>query len=204
MKIHVYPGMGATSDMYKGLWKEQNFTFHNWPKLNGEKTIEAVAKKIINEHDISEGDILIGSSLGGIISCEVANQLKLKHLFLVGSAKDQSEINSFLKLLHPIVDYTPVSFIKALTGKIPMDLSIMFNQSEPEFIKVMSKAIFVWEGLKSDTKVTRIHGTKDLVIPKPKDNDFDINGGHLIAMTHAEDCIRAIQQSTKKHREQED
>ena len=195
MKIHVYPGMGATADMYKGIWKEQHFTFHNWPQLNGAKTIEEVAAKIINEHHIADGDILIGSSLGGIISFEVANQLKLKQLFLVGSAKSQNEINSLLKLLHPIIDYTPVSFVKAITGKIPLDLSIMFNQTEPEFIRVMCKAIFLWGGLKSATDLIRIHGTKDLVIPKPPDNNFDINGGHLIAMTHPEQCIQAIQQS---------
>ena len=198
MKIHVYPGMGATADMYTGPWKEFNFIFHNWPKYTGELTIQSLAKKVIKEHNIQEGDILIGSSLGGIIASEIANQIKIKHLILLGSAKEQSEVNSFLKLLHPIVDYTPIAFIKALTGKIPIDLSVMFSKSDPDFIKAMCKAIFKWEGLKVETEVTRIHGVKDLVILKPKNNDYDINGGHLIAMTHPKECLEAIQKSLEQ------
>ena len=44
MKIHVYPGMGATADMYTGAWKEFNFIFHDWPKYTGELTMEEYVK----------------------------------------------------------------------------------------------------------------------------------------------------------------
>jgi len=201
MAIHVYPGMGATSEMYRGLWKEQPFIFHDWPDLAGETSITGYSSRLIREHEIHAGDILIGSSLGGIIACEVANQLEILRLILLGSARSRTEIHALLQIVHPMIDYAPVSFIRALAGKIPMDLSIMFHQSDPAFIRTMCKAIFAWDGLESETPVTRVHGTRDMVIPRPEDCDIDIQGGHLIAMTHPEECLQAVQHAVGSSRE---
>ncbi len=197
MNIHVYPGMGATKNMFKNEWLEQDWLFHNWPEWNGESTIEELAAKVIIEHNIKPADIIIGTSLGGIVATEIANQIDIQHLVLIGSAKDKNEISSFLKVLHPLINYTPIEFIKALAGKIPMDLSIMFNKADPRFIRSMCNAIFLWEGLIKKVPTTRLHGTRDLVIPKPDHIDVSLNGGHLIAMTHAKECIEAIKNSIK-------
>ena len=185
--------MGATKEMYSQPWSElENSTFHNWPQWEGEKTIPEIAQRMIIEHKILAGDTLIGSSLGGIIACEIANQLKLKQVILIGSASQKEEINRFLQIIHPIADLAPLEFIRLLSGKVPMELAQMIHQNQAEVIRHSSKAIFQWRGQQSSVKITRIHGTKDLVIPLPTAVDYQIEAGHLIAMTHAKDCLEIV------------
>jgi hypothetical protein len=60
----------------------------------------------------------------------------------------------------------------------------------------MCSAIFQWNGLGvTSTKVFRIHGKHDLVIPPPKQADLLLDGGHLVSMTHAEECVAFIKAS---------
>lgn len=193
MKSHIYPGMGATAAMYPEEWRELiSSRFHNWPRWSGEKTIEDIAARIIDEHGIVAGDKVIGSSLGGIVACEVANQIELSDLVLIGSAVSQSEVSGLLKLLHPLVDMTPMRWIQFSSGKIPHDLSVMFADSDPEFIRHMCKAIFTWDGLNASVPLTRIHGRKDHIIPPSESVDYLIDGGHLIAMTHAREVMDSL------------
>ena len=186
--------MGATAAMYGQPWKEAcTGHFHNWPKWQGERTLQDIAKRIIQDHKIESGDTVIGTSLGGILACEIANQIDLKRIVLIGSAQRKEEINSILSALHPLIDLAPIAFIQMSSGKLPSDLTEMFSHSDPEFIRNMSKAIFNWDGLNSDVPVLRIHGRKDLVIPHPnKGADHTVDGGHLIVMTNALECIKLI------------
>ena len=64
--------------------------------------------------------------------------------------------------------YTPVAFARMVSGKIPLDLSLMFKQIEPEFIRSMCKAIFLWDGLKAEVMLSRIHGEKYSLMPIQK------------------------------------
>jgi len=192
--IHLYPGMGANASMFGPLWRSNvQGEFHNWPEWSGEDSIAEIAAVIIKRDRIRPGDTIIGTSLGGIVACEIANQMKLERLILIGSAKNKSEINGILKALHPLLKLTPLTFLKMSASKIPGDLTQMFSQTDPKFLREMTKAVFNWQGLREDVPTTRIHGKKDLVIPPPEKVDSLLDGGHLIVMTHAKECIDAIQ-----------
>jgi pimeloyl-ACP methyl ester carboxylesterase len=185
--------MGATSSMYGVPWREAfEGIFHNWPEWRGERNLTDISKRIIEEHGIESGDTIFGTSLGGIIACEISNQIQLKRIILIGSAQRKEEINRILEILHPLIDLAPMPFIQVSAGKLPSEISKMFSESDPDFIRNMSKAIFSWDGLLSKVPVTRVHGTKDRVIPLPKEVDHQIDGGHLIVMTHPLECIRAL------------
>ncbi len=190
---HFYPGMGATNEMYGGPWRElSDSEFHDWPKSKGETSIGELAQRLILEQGIRKGDTVIGTSLGGIVACEIANQIDLEKLVLIGSAVCQEEISRLLKRLHPLIDFAPLQFIRLSAGSLPSDLSGMFSRSDPEFIRNMCKAIFRWEGLKVGVKLQRIHGKHDRVIPLPEGVSSPIAGGHLIVMTHAAECIAQL------------
>ena len=192
--IHVYPGMGATASMYGERWREAIAgTYHNWPEWSGEETIAEMAATLIEAHGISDGDTVIGSSLGGMLAAEVSRTIELERIILIGSAIHPDEIRTLLKVLHPIIDYTPLDFIQKLAGKVPMELSGMFAETDPGYIRAMCKAVFLWEGIEAGSSILRIHGKHDSVIPPPSDAHL-IDGGHLIAMTHAEECLQMIQQ----------
>jgi pimeloyl-ACP methyl ester carboxylesterase len=192
--IYVLPGMGADERMYTGAWRTlTGCTFINWPANPPEESIAAIAARIVAENSICDGAVLVGSSLGGIVACEIAKIRRSKHLFLVGSAKNREEINGLLRLLHPIVDLAPLPFIQRVSGKLPSEVLAMFSTSSPRFVRNMCRAIFQWDGLRDEiTPVSRIHGRHDLVIPPPDDVDELIEGGHLIAMTHPAECARFV------------
>ena len=61
----------------------------------------------------------------------------------------------------------------------------------------MCRAIFNWDGL-GDQRVNlvRIHARMDHVIPLPKGVRHVLNGGHLIAMTHAKECVEIIRRES--------
>ena len=191
--IHVYPGMGATAEMYTKPWRRiADIQFHNWGQWNGEASISAVAQRVIKDHSIQKGDTVIGSSLGGIVACEIANTIEVEKLVLIGSATSPKEVNKLLKTFHPFIDITPVGLVQLSSGKIPLNISQMFSSSDADFIRHMCRAIFLWEGLHSDVSLLRVHGKRDHVIPSPSGVDHYIDGGHLIAMTHAESCVEII------------
>ena len=145
---HFYPGMGATAAMYGQPWREAcTGHFHDWPKWQGERSLQNIATRIIQEHQIESGDTVIGTSLGGILACEIANHIDLNGIVLIGSAIKKDEINPILSALHPLIDLAPIPFIQMSSGKLPTDLTQMFSSSDPDFIRNMSKAIFSLEGL---------------------------------------------------------
>ena len=171
-----------------------NTRFLDWPLHHGESSIAAIAKRVIAEAGIAKGDTVIGSSLGGIIGCEIARTISLNTLVLIGGAKNKNEVSGLLALLHPLAPLAPIEFIQLAAGKFPSELAQMFQQTQPSFIRAMCDAIFDWSGL-DENQITplRIHGTHDHVIPLPTNVDFALDGGHLIAMTHPDECVQFIE-----------
>jgi pimeloyl-ACP methyl ester carboxylesterase len=192
--IFVLPGMGADNRMYSGPWRTlPRTTFLDWPSYHNETTIAQIASRLVDDAKIADGSIVIGSSLGGIVACEIARIRNLKTLVLIGSAINRDEICSLLSVFHPITDFAPLKFLQAAVGKLPGDLTQMFSRADAEFIRAMCRAIFTWDGLQnSTTKLIRIHGRHDRVIPLPKNVDSILDAGHLVAMTHADACTNFL------------
>ena len=189
--IYALPGMGADNRMYPGPWRSlTNATFLDWPAYKGEDSIEAMGRRVAEEARIPDGAVLIGASLGGMVACEIARIRRVRELFLVGSAKNCLEINGVLNRLHPLIEHTPLEFFQSCAARLPREVTQMFGGSEAAFIRAMCHAVFEWLGLDGSlAKPLRIHGRHDRVIPLPRDVNLVIEGGHLISMTHAQQCV---------------
>ncbi len=112
----------------------------------------------------------------------------------------KEEVSGLLCLLHPLIDLAPLSFLQYASGKLPSELGTMFSKSDATFIRNMCRAIFQWDGLTSETVIlSRIHGRFDCVIPPPNDAVL-IDGGHLIAMSHPQECVCRIEEALKPRR----
>lgn len=193
-RTHAFPGMGADHRMFPPPWREvPGFTAHDWMPYGGETRIAEVAQSMAHRCEIRDGDSLIGTSLGGIIACEVTKLRRIERLILVGSAISKDEISGWLATLHPLAQVAPIEWLQVSAGKMPTELLQMFASVDGSFIRSMCRAIFEWPGLgDSETQLTRIHGKRDLVIPPPRDADLIVDGGHLISMTHASQCAEFI------------
>lgn len=192
--IHAFPGMGADRRMFPEPWPSlPDFLAHDWPPYSGEMSIRHVAAALIKARKITDGDVLIGSSLGGIVACEITKMVEIPELYLVGSAVNREEVNGLLAAIHPLVHIAPIDWLRFSAGKIPNDLPQMFAQADAGFLRAMCAAIFKWEGLGvTRTRLYRIHGRRDLVISHPAKADLLLDGGHLISMTHAPQCVDFI------------
>ncbi len=192
--IHALPGMGADHRMFPAPWGDlPGFCAHDWVTSPGIKTIRQLAEAMVETWAIVDGDVLLGCSLGGMVAGEITKIRKIPVLFLVGSAVKWEEVNSWAARLHPLADKMPMDWLKKCAGELPHEAAAMLADADSGFIRRMCPAIFQWEGLgETKTKVWRIHGRKDLLIPPPKKCDLLLGGGHLIAMTHARECAAFV------------
>lgn len=189
--------MGADSSLYGGPWRDLEDTVYlDWPKYSGEKSLSDLGKRLISDHEIKSSDLVAGSSMGGMVALEVAERIGISHVSLIGSAMSRDEINPLLTLLAPLANLTPVRFSHAISGSSSVGFSDMLMKTEPEFIKAMCIAVSTWDGTRvPEDKVTRLHGTHDLIIKCPE-NCVRIEGaGHLLAMTHPNECVAATKAS---------
>ena len=196
--------MGADSRMYSHVeYEKLNSTiFLNWPSYKGEISLPQLAVRIIQENNIVENSNIGGSSLGGMVASEIAKQIKINKLILIGSSNIPDRVNYLLKSLSNFSKYAPIKLVQFLIGKTPAlngnELMKMFEEADHKFIRNMCKAIFEWRGNPvPDSKVYAIHGIHDKVIYPPKDNVTLINGGHLIAMTHPKEVTLFLFKSTR-------
>jgi len=197
--IHALPGMGADHRMYPAPWQcLPNFIAHDWVRHSVEKTLANVARQMAETYNIRDGDILVGSSLGGMVACEITKIREISELYLIGSATHKEEVIRLLANLHPLGRIAPIEWIRFSAGEIPFELAQMFAEVDPSFIRAMCAAIFEWDGVStSQTKIFRIHGKHDLVIPAPEKVDLLLDGGHLLSMSHAPQCIDFIKANSK-------
>lgn len=180
--------------MYAGPWRQlKDCRFIDWPACDGEQSIHALADRLIGEYRIHQNDILIGSSLGGMVGLEICEIVKSPKVVLIGSALNPGEISFVSKALIPLAGRCFVKasqFISSLSGNSVLR---MYSKSDTDFIVAMSKAMLHWEGFRGDLKkVARIHGRQDRLIRCPVDSEIIEDGGHLIAVTHPQECVEFI------------
>lgn len=187
--------MGADSAMFTGSWRQlPDAVFVDWPTYEGEQTLTEIAARLVATYGITDGSIVVGTSLGGMVACEIARLRRLHRLVLIGSAVHPNEINPLLAALRPLAKLTPVDWMQWSAASMPGELARMFGRSNPDFIRAAIQAVFQWQGLgPSLPSPVRIHGKSDRVIYAPRAPDLLLDGGHLIAMTHAQECCDFIQ-----------
>ena len=191
---YLLPGMGATSAMYGGPWRSLCDSHAiDWPEYRGEKSVGEVAERIIDKYGIRSGDIAVGSSLGGIVALEIHRRVPLRHVILIGSAIAKDEINALLLALTPLAMVAPMEMMQYIAGNGFNEVSAMFAKADAEFMWAMCMGIGKWRGYDGSLKaVSRIHGDRDAVIKCPDNAHVIAGGGHLIAMTHAEECVEIM------------
>ena len=193
--LYALPGMGADERMFPAPWnKLPEFVAVDWSSSLDRRTLVDVARSIVETHKIKDGDVIVGTSLGGMVAAEIAQLRSLSRLILIGSAISPAEVNPLLTKLSVLADYTPIEWLQFSAASIPADLCQMFGETDAVFIRAMCHEIARWSGYVPGTeRLSRIHGRYDYVIPIPSQVDYVIDGGHLIAMTHAPECVGIVQ-----------
>lgn len=204
MKVALLPGLGATSAMYGDSFDalEADVLRVDWPHAGREETIAALAQRLLDEQSpLAQCDVVLGSSLGGMVGAEIARRTRPRALVLVGSARHPREVNLLLRQLARMGDRLPIEHLQNLmgldflAGRAP--ILAMLSEADPDQVRAMATAIFGWSGIEDPgCPSPRIHGAWDLVIPPPPEDQARIvpRAGHMLAMTHAGDVCALLRE----------
>lgn len=214
-KIYCIPGLGLDDRLFQKL-KIPNAELHflNWKKPLIDENIHAYAKRMAEEIPDDENICLLGVSLGGIMSIEIAQFRKVKKLILISTVKNQDEMPKYMSWL----DKLPKSSQTAARFGIDASIALkpfydnadkignklfhdMIKGADIEFINWGIHQIAKWK-FKKEIQVPfiHIHGTNDLIFPiKNIDQAVTIkNGTHFMVYNQAEKISSIIEKSIEQ------
>lgn len=211
-KINLYltPGLGFDNRMFSKLnLSNHNPTYLNWIEPLHNESFQQYAHRFSKPIDDSGKTILIGHSLGGIVSQEIAMFKNIDLVILLSSIKSRDEMPFFFKIIQPF--YLHKLFTKKSTFKTfsfwaknhdyeseeeqELFKSMVGKQSNA-YLQWALKELSKWQTLQlpSKTKVFQIVGDKDKTFPikNIKSPDAIIkNGGHFMTYKNP-DWIRQL------------
>ena len=218
MKIVMIPGLGYDCRIFDNLnLSPFNVQCLNWiePK-DGEKIHDYSQRLFSKVEDHYEKTILIGHSLGGIVSQEIASVNQIEKIILISSIKSRKELPLSFKLVKPLLldkFFTKEICIKTVDfwgkshgfeSKSEKDLfKSMVGKQTNFYLQWALRELSSWNAPKTLTKtdIIHIHGTKDKTLPYKlvKKPDFTIeNGSHICIIKKAETISRLIKNALQQ------
>jgi pimeloyl-ACP methyl ester carboxylesterase len=209
--VYLIPGLGADSRTFRGPWAQiPGCTFVEWPEYHGEASIAALARFVADAWRIPDGAILVAASFAGAVACEIARIRAIRTIVLVSSSTSVADYAG-ARRMRVLTNLVPLSRLQRFLRRrenirrqrhagdprpvtqAVLDSVEMFSVCQASFYRDMYGALCRWQGFsESRTKVVRIHGRLDSQVRFPAKADLDVDGGHLIAMTHARECAEFI------------
>jgi pimeloyl-ACP methyl ester carboxylesterase len=215
-KVYLISGLGADSRLFKNVVLPAGYevVLVDWLIPNYTDTLTIYSQKIINQYDINENSIVIGVSLGGMISVEIAKQVKLDKVILISSIKTDKEAPWHFKFFRSIPVYKVIPgklmphvgfLIKPIFGNMnPDDLQLfksMLSNSSPVFLKWAMRTVLYWKNNVELSNLYHIIGNNDLMFPYKniKNPTAIIKGGtHIMVFDRADEINKLLSEILKK------
>lgn len=191
--VFLLSGLGGTSELFSDyqLPFANRLVEYSAPQSQ-EMGFSEYALQLISENDIRAGDSLIGVSLGGILSVEIARHLSIRRLTLISSCTDSRHIQPLIRHMRPLSRLIPWQTIQRtpfpsciLSDSRRRGLA-MFRVANPHFIPWACLNAAIWHSPTQHPDIIQIHGDRDPVFPISRQKiHHTIRGGdHLMAMSH--------------------
>lgn len=214
-KIFLIAGLGADTRIYNNieLGDEHDVTPVDWIEPNQYDTLSTYAQKLIHQYFITDGSVVIGNSLGGMVAIEIAKQIKLSKVILISSIKTRSEAPFYFKLFRTVPVYRLLSgnFVRKLGGMLRPMFGYMSEQhlwlfrdmlekSSPKFIEWAFGVILNWDNETVPADVYHITGDKDLIFNYKRIKDATIikGGTHIMIFDKAKQINKILKGILKK------
>ena len=100
MIIYFISGLGADRRVFQKLKLPEGFTaqYIDWIKPFEDESLEAYSKRMATAIDTSKPFVLVGLSMGGMVSIEIAKFTQPKLVILISSIKSIDELPWYYKL----------------------------------------------------------------------------------------------------------
>jgi len=162
--------------------------------------MEEYAMSLSEQIDTSKDFHLLGVSIGGMLACEIADQLHPQSLIIISSASSKFDLPRRYTMLQkfPIYEIVPGQVSKlgayVLQPIVEYDRNdqkelfrAMLKDKDPLFLKRTIPMIINWEREISPKELVQIHGERDRTLPlRHLEPDYIISdGSHMLTSTKA-------------------
>jgi hypothetical protein len=211
-KILLLPGLGADARMYDSLLTQlPNAKVFEWRYVEGCKSLKSYAEKMAEQFAVLP-DIIIGTSLGGMMAIELSKFIQPEKLILISTAKTRKELPPHLKILKHLPIHKLLSGKAYKTGNEMMARSNrqqneesasliidMGRKADARFVKWAIDAVLKWDNQLVPEQYIHIHGTSDALFPiRYIQNPIPVmHGTHVMSITKKDEVNRLIVESLR-------
>ena len=218
MRIILIPGLGYDCQIFKNLSLDEfDVQCLNWIEPKTDEKIHDYSQRLFSKVKNSpKKTILVGHSLGGIVSQEIASVNQIEKIILISSIKSRTELPLSFKLVRPLMLdklFTKKVSVKTIKfwGKshgfeTDTDKILFKNMVEKHtnsYLQWALRELSSWKEPKVSykTKIIHIHGTNDKTLPYKLVSNPDItieNGSHICVLKKAEIISRLIKNALQQ------
>lgn len=200
-RLVLFPGMGVDGRMYDGLRRRLGpIVVPPWLPATPGESLDRYAQRYADAGLVKDGDIVGGSSFGGMVAQALAAHVRPKAIVLMGSCRATNALPTValtlarLARLMPARAFSSPAAVWALTFKLGIRRSplrhrfiAMAGAVDPRHLRWACTAIASWRGAGHiSCPVHQIHGQRDRVIPALGSGAQTLipDAGHVPALTH--------------------
>lgn len=212
--LYCIPGLGLDHRLFSKLSiPSAEIKVIDWIEPLKSESIKSYAERLADEIPKEEEVYLLGVSLGGIMSIEIAQIRNVKKLYLISTVKNAAEMPKYMAWLDRIPEQSKTAAKFAIEASIALkpfydkasdEGNLLFHKmlksASIDFINWGIKAIAKWKGVERlETPFLHLHGTDDLVFPiKNIDQALTLKGGtHYTIYNEAEKISNIIEKDLR-------
>lgn len=179
MKVYFISGIGADYRFFTHIRLPEGYepSYIHWIPPQHNETLRAYALRLADQIDSSQPFILVGLSLGGIMSVEIAQKIPPVCTILISSVPLASHLPRLYKIagklrlgrLVPATLLKAAAMIKHSLTMRPAENRRLMRQviraGDDRFIRWALNAVLVWDNHTLPQPLYHIHGTWDEVFP---------------------------------------
>jgi pimeloyl-ACP methyl ester carboxylesterase len=202
VKVYFISGIGADHRVFTYLRLPEGYeaSYVHWIVPEENEPLGDYAFRLSKQIDTTNPFILVGLSLGGIMSVEIAKHCSPVSTILISSVPDSAHLPKIYrmagklkmgKLIHPSLLKTAAILKHSLTMRSAANRALMKNvilDGDNHFISWALNAVLDWENHEIPRPLYHIHGTRDEVFPIGLTRPTHIvrKVGHMFLVSHPE------------------
>lgn len=209
MDVYLIPGQGADYRLFGSLDLGDEYNIHHvhYSMPDEGMTMYEYAQQLFHQIDTSQQYVLIGVSLGGMLSVEINSIHTPYRTIIISSAKSRNELPGRYRFQKQVPIYKMVSGKTSKKGAqflqpiVEPDrnnqedtFDAMLKDKDPDFFKRTIAMIMEWERTDYSENIIHIHGDNDKTIPlRNVKYDYLIeDGSHMMVLTRGAEISNLI------------
>jgi pimeloyl-ACP methyl ester carboxylesterase len=215
MKVYFISGIGADYRFFTHIRLPEGYepSYIHWIPPRRNETLRTYALRLADQIDSSQPFILVGLSLGGIMSVEIAQRVPPVCTILISSVPLASHLPKLYRIagklrlgrLVPATLLKVAAMIKHSLMMRPAENRRLMRQviraGDDRFIRWALNAVLVWDNRTLPQPLYHIHGTRDEVFPIGRTTPTHTvrKAGHMFVVSRPETVNQFLREILPPH-----